>query len=138
MRARHSSAALYAAMPPATPRTTLGSPGVSVSRRSIDTSLALGCFGRRFVDRRSQPRDLVLHKAAPHFLGRDDRGLPSRSGEERPRAGLQLAGAFGGHNDESVSALLWIVGDGAMGVIFRALLGHNTSQSQTWPGWDGS
>src|SRR5579859_3675106 len=130
MRARHSSAALYAAMPPATPTTTLGSPVVSAARRSVGTFVwNLGGLGRRFVDWRCQPGDLVLHQTAPYFFGCDDSGLLGRGRQERPRAGLQLARALGGHDDETVSALVRIVGYRAMSVIFRGLFGHNPSQT---------
>src|SRR5258708_7300677 len=129
MRARHSSADLYAAMPPATPRTTLGSRGVAAARRSVGTFVRnLGGLGRWFVDWRRQPGDLVLHQTAAYLFGRDDGGLLGRGRQERPRAGLQLARSLGGHDDETVSALVRIVGNGAMSVIFRGLFGHDTSQ----------
>src|SRR6266849_2021172 len=116
-------------MPPATPRTTLGSPGVSASRRSVyPFDWNLDGFGRRFVDRRRQPWDLVLYQSAPYLFGRDDGGFLGRSRQERPRAGLQLARTLGGHDDETVSALVRIVRNGAMGVVLRALFGHDTSQ----------
>src|SRR5713226_2315886 len=115
MSTRHSSAALYAAIPPATPRTTLGSLGILASPRWVGTSAEnLNGLGRRFLDRWRQPGDLVFYQAAPHFFGRDDGGFLRRSRQERPRARLQLPRALGGDDDETVGALLRIVRDGAM------------------------
>src|ERR1700730_14962449 len=68
IRPRQSSAALYAAMPPATPRTTECC--FSASRRGACTLVG---FGRWFFHRGRESRNFVLHQAAPYLFHRNHR-----------------------------------------------------------------
>src|SRR3954454_7623498 len=104
IRARASSADLYAAMPPPTPRTTL-----------------LGGIAGHDVQQRILGQDLVLHEASPDLFHGDDGRLLGGGGKERTSAVLQLARALGGYDDESVDALLRIVGDGTVRIILWGL-----------------
>ena len=54
-------------------------------------------------------RILVLHQPAADFFHRRDGRLLGRAGQERPRAILQLPGALGRDDDETIRALLEIV-----------------------------
>src|ERR1035441_8055786 len=67
---------------------------------------------------------LVFYEPATHLFHRDDGRLLGRRRQHRVRAALQLAGPLGGHDDETVSALLRVVRNRAVRVIARNLVAH--------------
>src|SRR5437762_13950439 len=93
---RASSADLYAAMPPPTPRMTLFG---ATARRNLVGVLS---------------QELVLHQASTHLFHGDHGRLLGGSRHKWPCAILQLPRPLGGDNDEAVDALLRIVGTGVM------------------------
>src|ERR1035441_1796310 len=66
----------------------------------------------------------VFYEPATHLFHRDDGRLLGRRRQQRVRAALQLAGPLGGHDDETVSALLRVVRNRAVRVIARNLVAH--------------
>ena len=74
----------------------------------------------------------VLHQAAAHLFGRDDGGLLRRSRQDRPGAALQLSRPLGGHDDETIGALLRIVRKRAVDIIaWGFIFGHAFDTSST-------
>src|ERR1700691_3422303 len=99
-------------MPPPTPRTM------------FMTRCLKDYFGEHRFFHRRKANEFVLHQSAPNLFHGDDGGLLGGSRQHRPGTALQLAGALGGHDDETVGALFRVVRDGAMRVVARYLVAH--------------
>src|ERR1700722_19156606 len=102
-------------MPPLTPRT------IRIGKLHLR-------FERHLFERGYLARILVLHQSAPRLFHGNHRGLLRRGGKDRAMTALQLPRAFGGDDDEAISALIGIVRYRAVGVITNRF-GHNVLSS---------
>src|SRR5579885_2624041 len=129
--ARASSAALYAAMPPVTPRTILiGSLRLLIGRRILFFG-----GGRRIL------RIYEGYQAAARFLNRHPRHFARLGRDFRPCARLQLACALRRHDDETIDALFRITRDCGRRLIgtgfrlHRLVFSHLSSLPRSFAKW---
>src|SRR5580704_6719941 len=141
MRARASSAALYAAMPPPTPRARFilfPADGGQVGnlphwRRTPAFCLLFGCGQVRGLLGGDEGQVFVLHQAAAHFFHGDYGGFLRGGGQIASWSTLLLAGSLGSDDDETVGAGFRIVGDNALGGVSNCSFRH----CETSPKSDG-